>query len=116
MGKNDYVYIYMYKSIHIYYNDISVEKWQTLQPVWRRNWQPTLVFLPGKPHRQRILVCCSPQVTKTWAQLNDRQFWPFTLDLSFSSLIHFEFIFVFNVSACLNFILFMLSSFPSTTY
>ena len=22
---------------------------------WRRKWQPTLVFLPGKPHRQRNL-------------------------------------------------------------
>ena len=30
MGKNDYIYMYMYKSIHIYYNDISVGKWQTL--------------------------------------------------------------------------------------
>ena len=54
MGKNDYVYIYMYKAIHIYY--ISVEKCQTLQPVWRRNWQPTPVFLPGESHRQRSLA------------------------------------------------------------
>ena len=23
---------------------------------WRRKWQPTLVFLPGKPHRQRSLA------------------------------------------------------------
>ena len=23
---------------------------------WRRKWQPTLVFLPGKPHGQRILA------------------------------------------------------------
>ena len=27
---------------------------------WRRKWQPTLVFLPGKSHGQRSLVCCSP--------------------------------------------------------
>ena len=27
---------------------------------WRREWQPTLVFLPGKSHAQRILVGCSP--------------------------------------------------------
>ena len=26
---------------------------------WRRKWQPTQVFLPGKPHGQRSLVCCS---------------------------------------------------------
>ena len=27
---------------------------------WRRKWQPTLVFLPGKPHGQRSLVGYSP--------------------------------------------------------
>ena len=27
---------------------------------WRRTWQPTIVFLPGKSHRQRNLVGYSP--------------------------------------------------------
>ena len=27
---------------------------------WRRKWQPTSVFLPGKPHGQRSLVGYSP--------------------------------------------------------
>ena len=27
---------------------------------WRRAWQPTPVFLPGKSHRQRSLAGCSP--------------------------------------------------------
>ena len=27
---------------------------------WRRKWQPTPVFLPGKSQRQRSLVGCSP--------------------------------------------------------
>ena len=27
---------------------------------WRRKWQPTSVFLPGKSHGQRSLVGCSP--------------------------------------------------------
>ena len=27
---------------------------------WRRKWQPTLVFLPGKSRGQRILVSYSP--------------------------------------------------------
>ena len=27
---------------------------------WRRKWQPTPVFLPGKPHGRRSLVGCSP--------------------------------------------------------
>ena len=30
---------------------------------WRRKWQPTPVFLPGKSHGQRSLVGCSPRVT-----------------------------------------------------
>ena len=27
---------------------------------WRRQWQPTPVLLPGKPHGRRSLVGCSP--------------------------------------------------------
>ena len=27
---------------------------------WRRKWQPTPVFLPGKVHGQRSLASCSP--------------------------------------------------------
>ena len=35
---------------------------------WRRAWQPTLVFLPGKSHGQRSLAGCSPLVSQslTW--------------------------------------------------
>ena len=38
--------IYIYTYIHIY--------------LWRRQWPPTPVFLPGKSHGQRSLVGCSP--------------------------------------------------------
>ena len=31
---------------------------------WRRKWQPTLIFLPGKSHGQRILVGYSSQGDK----------------------------------------------------
>ena len=31
---------------------------------WRRNWQPTPVFLPGKFHRQRNLLDYSPWTCK----------------------------------------------------
>jgi len=31
---------------------------------WRRKWQPTPVFLPGKSHGQRSLVGYSPQGCK----------------------------------------------------
>ena len=38
--------------------------WATVQGVrkilWRRAWQPTLVFLPGKSHRQKNLESYSP--------------------------------------------------------
>ena len=27
---------------------------------WRRKWQPTLIFLPGKSHEQRCLAGYSP--------------------------------------------------------
>ena len=32
--------------------------------LWRRKWQPTAVFLPGKLHGQRNLVGCSPLARK----------------------------------------------------
>ena len=36
--------------------------------IWRRKWQPTLVFLPGKSHGQRNLVGYGPWITnsQTW--------------------------------------------------
>ena len=37
----------------------------------RREWQPTLVFLPGESHGQRSLVGYSPWVAKSWTQLSD---------------------------------------------
>ena len=37
----------------------------------RRKWQPTLVFLPGKFHRQRSLVDYGPWITKSRTQLSD---------------------------------------------
>ena len=36
---------------------------------WRSKWQPTPVFLPGKPHGQRSLVGYSPRGCKSWTQL-----------------------------------------------
>ena len=37
-----------------------VQSWVGKIP-WRRKWQPTPVFLPGKFHGQRSLVGCSPR-------------------------------------------------------
>ena len=39
--------------------DMGFDPWDEKIP-WRRKWQPTPVFLPGKSHGQRSLVGYSP--------------------------------------------------------
>jgi len=41
---------------------------------WRRKWQPTPVFSPGKFHRWRSLVGYSPWGWKSWTPLSDFTF------------------------------------------
>ena len=36
---------------------------------WRRDWQPTPVFLPGESHGQRSLAATVHTVTKSWTPL-----------------------------------------------
>ena len=39
---------------------------------WRRKWQPTPVFLPGKAYGQRSLACCVVHgVAKSQTRLSD---------------------------------------------
>ena len=45
------------------------------EDLWRRQWHPTPVLLPGKSHGQRSLVGCSHGVAKSWTWLSD---FPFT--------------------------------------
>ena len=40
--------------------------WRGAGSLWRRKWQPTLVFLPGKFHGQRSLMGYSPWGCKEW--------------------------------------------------
>ena len=42
-----------------------------LERSWRRKWQPTPVFLPGKSDGQRSLVGHTPRGCKSWTWLND---------------------------------------------
>ena len=47
---------------------------------WRRKWQPTPGFLPGKSHGQRSLAGYSPWVTKSpgghnWAHMHIKTLW-----------------------------------------
>ena len=54
---------------------------------WRRKWQPTPVFLPGKPHGWRNLVGCSPCGRKE-LDTTERphfHFWPWILVSGFAS-------------------------------
>ena len=48
---------------------------------WRKEWQPTPVFLPGESHGQRSLVGYSPWGPKETEQLNHQQWllMPFVL-------------------------------------
>ena len=39
---------------------------------WRRKWQPTPLFLPGKFLGQRSLVATVREVRKSWTQLSNR--------------------------------------------
>ena len=42
---------------------------------WRRKWQPTPIFLPGKSHGQRSLVGYSPGVAKGQTRLSTHACW-----------------------------------------
>jgi len=44
---------------------------------WRRKWQPTPVFLPGKSHEQGRLVGYRQWCQKTWHDLATKPPWPF---------------------------------------
>ena len=41
---------------------------------WRREWQPTPVFLPGEFQGQGSMAGYSPQVTKSWTRLSNFHF------------------------------------------
>ena len=45
--------------------DLGLIPWVWKIP-WRREWQPTPVFLPGEFHGQRSLAGCSPRAPKSW--------------------------------------------------
>ena len=45
------------------YRRLWFDHWVRKIP-WKRKWQPTPVFLPGKSHEQRNLVGYSPQGCK----------------------------------------------------
>ena len=42
--------------------------------LWKRQWQPTPVLLPGKSHGRRSLEGCTPCVAEAWTRLRDLTF------------------------------------------
>ena len=48
------------KNKHTKTNNTITEIKNTLEEIWRRQWNPTPVLLPGKSHGWRSLVGCSP--------------------------------------------------------
>ena len=51
--------------IHLQCRRPGFDPWVRKIP-WRRDWQPTAVFLPGESHGQRSLVGYSPWGRKEW--------------------------------------------------
>ena len=45
--------------------ETRVRSWVRKIP-WRREWQPTSVFLPGESHEQRSMVGYSPWGGQSW--------------------------------------------------
>ena len=87
------------------------DPWVEKSP-WRRKWQPTPVFLPGKPHGQRNLAGYSPWGRKesdmTYRLNNSNNIWslmseiPFFLRLNKIPLCIYHILFVSSsVSGCL---------------
>ena len=52
-------------------NLAAMQETQVGKILWRREWQPPPVFLPGKSHGQRTLVSYSPRLTKSQTQLSN---------------------------------------------
>ena len=57
-------------SICMQYTKLRFDPWVGKIP-WRREWQPTPAFLPGKSHGQRSLAGYSPWVAKSQTRLRD---------------------------------------------
>ena len=70
--KKEYIYIYRASQVSLVVKNLPANAgdvecgfnpWVGKIP-WRREWQPTLVFLPGESHGQRSLLGYSPQSLK----------------------------------------------------
>ena len=60
--------------IHSWYIDYFLNYFSLLKYLWRRQWHPTPVLLPGKSRGQRSLVGCSPWGPEEWDTTEWRHF------------------------------------------
>ena len=62
-----YIYIYTHTNIYIglQCRRPGFDPWVGKIP-WRKEWQPTAIFLPGEFHEQRSLAGYSPGACKEW--------------------------------------------------
>ena len=56
--------------------------------LWRRKWQPILVFLPGKSHGKCSLAGYSPWGCKSWTRLSNKTTTPLALVIGDSLLFY----------------------------
>ena len=56
---------------HLPMQETRFDPWSGKMP-WRRKWQSTPVFLPGKSHGHQNLVGYVHGVSKSWTQLSDQ--------------------------------------------
>ena len=57
MNKRLQIYYTQYVSVN---SSFSKKKKRSLEKIWRRQWQPTPVLLPGKSHGRKSPAGCSP--------------------------------------------------------
>ena len=70
--------MYIYTHTYIWVSEVALvgknlpanDPWVRKTP-WRKEWQPTPVFLPGESHRQRNLAGYSPWDCNSQTRLSD---------------------------------------------
>ena len=87
-----------WKRIHLQFRKPRFDPWVE-KILWRRKWQPTPVFLPGKSMDGGDWLATVLGVTKSWTELSD-----FTIDFTIEHLltwrVHLSVSYLFAFSYC----------------
>ena len=109
------MYIYIYTYIYIMYiglpwlSDKECKIWGFYPWVgkipWRRKWQPTSVFLPGKSHGQRSLAGYSPWgPKKSWTWFSNQTITNYRYWCKMISWYQREYIYIYSFLYVQNFL------------